>query len=370
MSSFAFVVVGLSRWSITRSDVPASDPTMLAFAISDSAVIVSWIVRPERCACAPACASPSAKSVISPVDAFAAPARRSATFVASRPSSANAFNARATIVAAVALSVCAAAASWRVPFAADIDSATERPPFASSTIAWAASAADAFGIVRSLPSSTAFFRAASICDVVALPTTWKVLSWVSRSPAARAVDVSAPIRPAPPRNVPDANATCRPRPWRRPDPASAPRPNRPSSPPAVFVDPRKTPMIPLARCVSTPSWRSVCTMSRIAAACSAEPRFAAAAWSRYSFASWTSPSRSFAYAAVFAAAASETPPLSSFAAARTFFAAWTPPRASPSNLSETRATRPPRGDRRRRPGRCTSAPIRRTCRRTPHSRPP
>jgi hypothetical protein len=93
--------------------------------------------------------------VISPDAAFAAFARTSETWPALSADSPNALSACDWIVAACAASICAAAASCSVPFAAVIAWSTDRPPLASSVIAAAASAADVAGRLMSEPNAFA-----------------------------------------------------------------------------------------------------------------------------------------------------------------------------------------------------------------------
>jgi hypothetical protein len=135
--------------------------------------------------------------VISAVDAFEVAARRSATLPASLPARPNPLSARAVIVAALALSICAAAESCSTPFAASMLCATVSPPLVSSVIASAASFADVAGSVISLPSAVALRLTSPITLELAPETAWSVLSELSKSAAEWMASPSPATMPAP-----------------------------------------------------------------------------------------------------------------------------------------------------------------------------
>ena len=151
--------VGAMSCSIAfLSAVPASLPVKPTFVSMARPEIRSAVLWPVALNAKPACLKPSERSVMLAALAFAPAASWSAISVACSPERPKAFSAPLTTCAAVAASVSAAAASCSVPLAASIVSLTLRPAFDSSSIAVAASEADAPGSVISLPSATAIWR--------------------------------------------------------------------------------------------------------------------------------------------------------------------------------------------------------------------
>ena len=151
--------VGAMSCSMTfLSAVPASEPVRPTFVSIARLAIRSLVLCPVALNAKPACLKPSERSVMLAALAFAPAANWSAISVACSPERPKAFSAPLTTCAAVAASVSAAAASCNVPLAASMVSVTLRPAFDSSSIAVAASEADAPGRVISLPSATAIDR--------------------------------------------------------------------------------------------------------------------------------------------------------------------------------------------------------------------
>ena len=151
------------RISIVFSDVPASLPTIPAFAICAMAVVKSWIGTPDMAATLALIFSASPMSLMSALLAFAAAASRSATRAMSAPVSLaspaalrHAFSAFAPICAASAFDSCPAALIWSTPFDEARISLTLRPALLSSSMASPASLALVPGSVRSPPRSMAF----------------------------------------------------------------------------------------------------------------------------------------------------------------------------------------------------------------------
>ncbi len=182
-----------SESSIVFTLVPASDPLMPAFASCPSSVVSSSIGIPIAAATDALIFSAFAISGMLAVVAFALAASRSATRDASVPARPNALRLSATIVAASAFEICAAADSSSVPRAASIASLTLSPPFASSVIASAASAALVPGGFVSAPSLIAASDTRPISRPVAPAVAWKTFSVCSMSPAAS----SAFLKPTP-----------------------------------------------------------------------------------------------------------------------------------------------------------------------------
>ena len=145
--------------SAVFSDVPASLFFTPAAANASRTTTVSLKLRPALLATAPDWESAIPKSDTSAVVLFAAVANASATFIESLPLSANRFIEFAVIAAASPSSMLPAAARERAELRPPCRmSLTARPPFASSSCAFPASAAEN-AVAR--PASIACFLSCS-----------------------------------------------------------------------------------------------------------------------------------------------------------------------------------------------------------------
>ena len=191
---FAAASVGAMSCNMAfLSAVPASEPVRPTFVSMARPEIRSAVLCPVALNAKPACLKPSERSVMLAALAFAPAASWSAISVACSPERPKAFSAPLTTCAAVAASVSAAAASCSVPLAASMVSLTLRPALDSSSIAVAASDAEAPGSVMSLPSATASVRICSICAVVAPLAACRTLRFCWKSPAAVMAPPTNPV---------------------------------------------------------------------------------------------------------------------------------------------------------------------------------
>ena len=191
---FAASLVGAISCSMAfLSAVPASLPVRPTFVSIAKLAIRSAVLCPVALNAKPACLKPSERSVMLAALAFAPAASWSAISVACSPERPKAFSAPETTCAAVAASVSAAAASCSVPLAASMVSVTLRPALESSSMAVAASDADAPGSVISLPSATAMERISSIWAAVAPDAACSTFRFCSKSPAAVIAEPTKPV---------------------------------------------------------------------------------------------------------------------------------------------------------------------------------
>ena len=190
---------GVSRWSMTFSDVPASEPIRAWSANAASVPTVSSRDRPVWWASRPPWRSDMPSPDMSAADLFAAADRTSAMWETSLPCRPNVFIACAEMTAASARSICPDAASAREPFRAPpVMSATETPARASSASAFAASVAVKLVV---LPAASAAARSCCICRADA-PVTARTLDSALSNLAADAAAMAKPVTMAVPTAAP------------------------------------------------------------------------------------------------------------------------------------------------------------------------